>query len=199
MSCDACIASFDAADKADGSRVAYIDEYHPLCACQRRTVSVHSTGPVDDDETLVRILVSPIHVKNGVVRGAAFSAAEKSGLSMVRDSQASDAEIRKVAERLVEGARRNNGAKAGVLGVLLIKASTIRNTVSEGENDASYCVYDTALADNLPHAEAFQRVFQAPTDLIELRRATLMKNIGSAFVPASDFRQGLLFDLAPAV
>lgn len=197
MPCSECRDSFEAADAEGTNRVAFVDERHPFCECQTHVVSRYSAGPVRDDEVLIRILVAPIHVKGDRVVGAAFSRAETSGLSLFRDAQASDEEIYRVATVLVNDARERNGDSAGVQGVLLIQAGAIRATQAEAENRPAYCVYDTGLEDNTGHAEAFQRVHQAPADLKILRRAALQKNAVGSFIPTSQFRNGLLLDLAP--
>lgn len=198
MPCNECRATFEAAEADQSTRVEFVDEQRPFCCCQASSVSEHSTGAVLDDEMLVRILVTPIHIKGNRVKAAAFSGAEKGGLSLFRDAQATDDEILKVATGLVENARKNNGDAAGVLGVLVIAASAIRQTKAETDERPAFCVYDTALPDIPSHVEAFQRTHEASEDLRLLRRTELQKNASGSFVPAAEFRNGLLLNLAPA-
>lgn len=199
MACEACRASFDAAETMRDERAVFLDASHPLCACEANPASELSPGAIDASETLVRILVTPVHAsRDGRVKGAAFSRAETTGLSLVRDAHASDEEIFRVAEALVAGARTANGNRAGVIGVLLIRKSEIKEVICEVDNFPAYCLYDTALLDNKGHAEAFQRVDSAPLELKTLRRAALHKRVERSFVKPEDFRKGLLVPLAPS-
>lgn len=195
MTCTACRASFDDSQN-DSQRAAAIDATHPHCECQSVPVSDLSPGVVDDSELLVRILVSPIHIKGMKVKGSAFSRAETTGLSVVRDHYATDAVVLQVAQALVDSARQANGDKAGVVGVLLVKASAIRGVRADDEAPC-YCVYDTAIVENVAHAEALQRVHGCEPDLILLRRSILQREVEHTFISATEYRNGLLSVLAP--
>jgi len=133
----------------------------------------------------------------GLPKGAALSDAERRGLSMFREVQATDKQIREVAQNLVDRARQANGLKAGVFGVLRIRCGDIRDCLTPPEQEPSYCVYDTAKRDKPSNAEAFQRVHNCEKGLRDLRRNTLFAKIESHFVPVKEFRSGLLADLAP--
>lgn len=147
---------------------------------------------------LIRLLVAPQHMnsKRGP-RAAALSAAETGGLSVFREDQASDEEIRSVAEDLVKRARASQGDRAGIFGVLLMSCLSIRETKADDESNPAYCVYDTALKEKPSHAEAFQRVHGAEDALREARRRALFTSVEFGFVPVESFRKGLLSDLAP--
>lgn len=202
MSCVECRATFDALDADDQPgqecRVARLDRAHPDCRCQDHSVSPHSVGRVEDDEVVARILVAPYHIdkKTGLPRASALSGAESSGLSLFRDAHAKDDEIRAVAVGLVENARKAQGDKAGVFGVLLMRGSVIRRICREGEAPC-YCLYDTGLAYNPSHAEIFQRIADVATPIHLDRRRLLFGAVKDTFVPVKDFRDGLLADLAP--
>jgi hypothetical protein len=146
---------------------------------------------------LIRILVAPQHMKKGLPKAAALSDAERNGLSMFREAEATDDQIRAVAETLVNRAREKNTAKAGVFGVLRIRCGDIRRCIAPPENEPGYCVYDTALLETPSHAEAFQRVHNCELPIQDLRRNALFAKVESTFVRVQDFRQGLLADLAP--
>lgn len=201
MSCAECRATFVALDEAvdpEKSRAVRLDEAQPECRCQAVSVSAFSSGPVKDEETLIRILVAPQHVdKKGRPRAAALSDAERGGLSVFRDAQAKDEEIRTVAEGLVSKARSTNGAKAGVFGVLLMQCAIVRSCRGESDDAACYCIYDTALPDSPGHAETFQRVSDVAEPVREDRRRVLFGLVKERFIPVGQFRNGLLLDLAP--
>ncbi len=196
--CCGCFETF-AARAANPSRqdAEVIDQKEGRCRCQVVSVSAHSPGCVVGAEVLVRIVVAPQHVtKTGGPRSAALTDAERGGLSMFREHQASDLEIRSTAINLVAAARAANNEKAGVQGVLRIVCDTIRECTAD-EAEPVYCVYDTALPEIKSHVEAFQRVSQCPLEVQAARRQKLFTLVKATFVSASEFRDGLLADLAP--
>ena len=114
--------------EASGERAFRLDTSQPGCRCQNLSVSEHSSGPVECKEVLIRILVAPQHMdKKRRPRAAALSDAERNGLSVFREHQATNSEIREVAEGLVARARAANGEKAGVFGVLRMSCGTVRD------------------------------------------------------------------------
>jgi hypothetical protein len=157
---------------------------------------------VSDDEVLIRVLVAPqhIHKKKSRPTGQALSAAESSGLSLMRENHATDDAIRAVAERLVNRARASQGeqsGKVGVFGVLQMRCSIVRASKADGDEAPAYCVYDTALPHDVSHAEAFQRTNDAEPEMILARRRQLLSEVEATFIPVADFRGGLLRDLSP--
>jgi hypothetical protein len=199
--CTSCKATFATAREANpsSSRAAKIDEAQPVCRCQNYSVSEFSSGPVGSDEVLIRVLVAPQHMdkKKGLPKAAALSDAERSGLSVFREHQATDDEIRRVAEGLVKTARAAQGDKAGVFGVLRMPCATVRACRAEAEDTPAYCVYDTAEKHIPSHAETFQRVHGVDDGLRDERRKLLYAAVKSEFVAVDKFRNGLLADLAP--
>lgn len=175
-----------------------LDLAQPNCRCQGFSVSDYSAGPVEDDEILARILVSPQHMgSKGKPRAAALTDAERNGLSLFRDDRAKDHEIRKVAEGLVEKARLWSPEKAGVFGVLMIRGGIVRSCRRDTEDMPCYCLYDTALVDSTGHAEVYQRVAGVEDAVRDDRRKHLFGLVKDSFVPVAEFRNGLLLDLAP--
>ncbi len=198
--CIECRATFVALNNHEphSERAVRLDELQPGCRCQDHSVSDHSLGRVEPGETLIRVLVAPQHIgRDKLPKPAALSDAERSGLSVFRESQATDGEIRNVAEGLVERARASQGDKAGVFGVLRMPCITVRECRADGECAPGYCVYDTAETLIPSHAEAFQRVHGTDDALRDARRKTLFSLVKSGFVSVEDFRDGLLRDLAP--
>lgn len=200
--CSPCRRTFaDLESVSQAERADVVDLRHPSCRCQNFSLSKHSSGPVQADEILIRVLVAPQHMnKRGRPRAAALSDAERGGLSVFREHQATNDEIRRVAKNLVDKARASQGDKAdkaGVFGVLRIPCSVIRACQADDSDSPAYCVYDTALPDIPSHAEAFQRVHEVDDGLRDARRNKLFADIQSEFVAVHDFRNGLLVDLAP--
>jgi hypothetical protein len=156
-------------------------------------VSAYSPGKVDSGEFLIRILVAPQHMQKGkkLPRASALTDAERNGLSTFRDYLAESQNIRAVAKNLVERALVSN-KEAGVFGVLLLPVAEVREYRCSDDSSSSYCVYDTALADNPSHAEIFQRVAGVDESLKENRRQGLFKLVRTKFIPVDEFRGGLL-------
>jgi len=198
--CTECEATFaELKTGPSGGRSQRLDAAQPCCRCEDASVSPHSPGCVGHGECLIRVLVAPQHVdKKGRPRAAALADAETHGLSLFRAGHIDDDLLRTVAERLVERARAAQGAKAGVVGVLVMSCETIRKPRDEVDTGPCYCVYDTALKENHAHAEAFQRVNGIPDELRDGRRRLLFQAVRSDFVPVTIFRGGILSYLAPA-
>lgn len=197
--CKATFALLEGGSVKSSDRALELDQREPLCRCQKHSVSEHSKGPVADNEVLIRLLVAPQHMhKKGGPKAGALSDAESHGLSLLREDTASDKDIRDLAEFLVSRARKNNGEKAGLFGVLRMSCATIREFCAPDEDKPCYCVYDTGLKDRTCHAEAFQRVANSDKAVHDLRRNNLFSVVRTTFVPTSEFRGGILNDLAPS-
>jgi hypothetical protein len=198
--CEHCRGTFSDLEREDVPipRAIRLDQVQPNCRCEEHSVSEFSSGPVANDEVLVRLLVSPFHMqkKKALPRAAALTDAERGGLSTFREKEATKEQIRTVAESLVKRARLAD-SKAGIFGVLKLKCSVVRDFCADGDTHGSYCVYDTALRETTSHAEIFQRVAGADADLIDDRRNKLFASVKSEFVHVSIFEDGLLLDLAP--
>jgi hypothetical protein len=164
-------------------------------------VSEHSAGPVQDNEILIRVLISPQHMHKKRVEPlpASISSAELSGLSVFREAQATDAHIRRVAEDLVSIAKQNGNEKAGVFGVLRFLCGVPRHLIVPPEALPGYGVYDTGLRINPSHSEIFQRMHGTMDDLRLMRRTSLFTMIKPTFLSVNAFRNGLLNDLAPPI
>jgi len=197
--CD-CQKAFAELNNLEGGadRARRLDQARPNCQCEKHSVSHHSSGVVASSEILIRVLVAPQHMAGrSRPRAAALTDAERTGLSVLREGTATDEEIRSVAEGLVARARRSNGDKAGVFGVLKMECGVVRGVAAESDATSAYCVYDTALLELGSHAEIFQRVHDVEAPVHEERRKKLFDVVRPTFVSVADFRNGLLADLAP--
>lgn len=144
--------------------------------------------------------MSPFHVdrKKGVMLKGAISVAETSGLSVLREEQATDQEIRHTAETLVMKARAANNPKAGVYGVAKFTCKMVRKFRYYLDFNTSYCVYDTALANSRAHAEVFQKIHGVEKTVVEERRRLLLSDLNLlGVVEVACYRNGLLSYLAP--
>ena len=82
MSCQELFASV----AKDPKKAEKVDAQSPDCVCEAHSVSPHSPGPVTDDETLWRLILSPVHydVTTGKVTEAAFDDASNKGMAVQR-------------------------------------------------------------------------------------------------------------------
>ncbi|MBW6522530.1 hypothetical protein KZ810_03385 [Sphingomonas sp. RHCKR47] len=81
---ESCQATFAGADEDQGL-ADKIDREHPNLACEAFPVSPISPGPVSEDETLLRVMVSPRDVDDaGFVHETPFRKIAKNGLSVIR-------------------------------------------------------------------------------------------------------------------
>jgi hypothetical protein len=193
------------ADVIPKERALWLDRQEPGCRCQRISISERSPGAVADAETLIRIAIEPDHFfrNTGLLRPTILLDAENRGMSVFREEQAADAEIRAAAERIVANARtfarnrRRNENNIGVGGLLRIKCCDIRAFCGQGETDPCYCVYDNASRNSPAHAAAFQRIANVSAEIRDARRNALFERIKDDLRTVDQFRGGLLKDLAP--
>lgn len=150
-------------DKAKELSERHGDAIELECIC----VSEHSPDTVKHSERISRQIFSPIHLdENGEVKPAAFDDASSQGLSVDRDSYSPLEEIHQRGElkarldnedeaRIGKPARIYQGAcVADVSDVRKLKARDVSDELSdEYAAQQLYAVYDTALADNIAHAE----------------------------------------------
>lgn len=140
----------------------------------------------------------PFHVdrKKNRLKEGAITAAERSGLSLFRESQVTDKEIRGSAEEIINKARSKGNEKAAVYGILRVKCSVFRSFRCDNGLQC-YCVYDTALEDKPSHSDAFQTTYGADEENKKKRRRGLLLHLHEwGLIKVENFRNGLLLDLA---
>jgi hypothetical protein len=137
---------------SDVNRAVEINTAAPDCSCEKYRLSRFSPRPVENIETLVRFVVSPVHfnVKKNILKPSVFSYAFDRGCSMQRENIATNAELADSVGALIK--------KSGTswLGVLIGSCSEVRQVTSPGSTDRAICVYDTAEEKNPAHCEMFQ-------------------------------------------
>lgn len=163
MSCQELFASV----AKDPKKAEKIDAKSPGCACEEYSVSPHSPGPVTDDETLWRLILSPVHydVATGKVTEAAFDDASNKGMS-----------VQRLLVTGSEGDIRQRGysraaAKPGRTFECAIGATAagIRALCSL-EDGGRFCIYDTADAADPGHADVCQTRHGSRRARAQLRR-----------------------------
>ena len=135
--CDSCRAAF-VGKEFDAKLADELEEKHPNCACERCTVGEGSPGPVDDVETLYRLLISPRDFDGEFVAAAPFEKVSKNGLSVCR-ALATDSDLQNLVEDNL--LRRIEEAPRRVRTILAAAAGHIRKIALEGHGRA-FCIYD---------------------------------------------------------
>ena len=210
MSCATCRETFAGLRSVDPTSdcAHWLDQREPQCRCQVVSVSEFSRCPVENEETLVRIIVAPqhLHRRTKEPKATTLTHAQTIGMSVFRENLATDKEILDAAKTLVARARasaarggRGDEKKVGVLGVLRMTCEQIRTFRWETEPDPCFCVYDTATRLAPAHADAFQRIANVSPEVQDARKNALFAHIKSGFLPVEKFRNGLLAGLAPEI
>ena len=120
------------------------------------SVSLHSPGPVQNDETLARLLFSPLFVDadTGAPTTAALKDAESRGLSVDRLSifNADHVHERGYAKEKADGARKTGMNKLKYEGFIHVRCGSIR-ALRDVREQRQFYVFDTAAPENLAHAD----------------------------------------------
>lgn len=131
------------------NRVESFAKLKPGCECESDTLSEHSPGLITNDELIVRMVVSPMHISKSqpnIVKPSFLSHSETKGVSMQRLPLASTEELANCVNALTK--------KTGTawLGFAQASAENIRN-IGANNGEQVYCVADAALEHNKAHAE----------------------------------------------
>jgi hypothetical protein len=144
--CESCRQIF--AKHEDNKKLADILETeHAQCDCEKYAVGQGSPGAVADDETLLRIIVSPRDVDptTGVIAARPFEKAFVNGVSVCR-SIAPDEDIVALAK---EGLQRRDDLDPQVLNVCKARARDIRD-IRDGLRERVFCIYDQTVTRSNP-------------------------------------------------
>jgi len=176
MSCQELFASV----AKDPKKAEKIDAQSPDCACEAHSVSPHSPGPVMDDETLWRLILSPVHydVATGRVTEAAFDDASNKGMSVQRLAvTGSEGDIRQRGH--ARAAAKPGRTFECAIGATAAGIRTLRGP----EGGGRFCIYDTADAADPGHADVCQTRHGSRHTRLQLRRE-LQKHFSLLIHPA---------------
>jgi hypothetical protein len=151
-----CLHIFECCrDKIDRSDfVQFVAERFPNCACETCSVSSHSPGPVCDEEVLVSVVSDPSKAHGEPPKILPTVVDRLSGgFSANRLNFTTQRDVDELGESLAES-RKLKGKIAEYLGVICLDTSALRGVHSDGARN--YAIYDTAVENNVSHAEVFQ-------------------------------------------
>lgn len=149
-------------------------------------MSVYSPRPIEDIETVSRVIFSPIHLtKNGQAKSAAFSHAESKGCSINREGLLTNSVFR---EFVANSLQRN--ATWQFKGIFQAGVADIRSIAIDGKR--AYCVYDIADEVNSAHSEVHMAYDMPEADRLEARAALYRAFKTANIIAPADYRQGVI-------
>lgn len=150
----------------DPKKAVAIDEACPGCECEAQSVSPFSPGPVANDETVWRLILSPTHVDpaTGNVKEMAFDDASNKGLSVQRQCPCGD------TDHIVERGKARAAGKPGTRFERAVGAKVDAVRALRGPDEMRFCIYDTANDGDRGHADVCQTTGGSKVDRARLRR-----------------------------
>jgi hypothetical protein len=168
-----CQSLFDDCSGDVGNRCEKLTKESPNCECEQGSVSPYSPGTVQHNELLARLIFSPIHIDevDGSVKEAAFSDVQDKGLSVNRLTSSNAEEIDKIGEEKAKQDKLSESKRdREYLGVVMASAGEIRAIKNPGSDGRAFCIYDTALKNNISHADVCQLLVGNKAKRKEARR-----------------------------
>ncbi|WP_127075984.1 hypothetical protein [Rhodomicrobium lacus] len=162
-----------------------VEEQFPNGACEAEAVSECSSGPVDNSETMARLIFSPIHLdERGDIVSSAFSDAWNSDLSVFREEKASREELDYAITKVKEiGLAKVPPRPRELVAVGMAKASVVR-AIRTKSNSNAFRIYDTANANAPDHAS----VFVTKAGRSEMSEKQVRRRLFEVFVRSKKYR-----------
>jgi hypothetical protein len=189
------------AEHESNSKLADILEAkHPACACEPYTVGQGSPGPVDNSETLLRIIISPRDADpaSGTIFARPFEKAFGNGVSVCREL----AENEHILALVREGLSRSRDREPKVLKICRAVTDAIR-AIQDESGERVFCIYDQTVTRDDPcqppiptHAGIFGRYPPPNTDNRKKIQKDFAGKLRELFIageiPLTRFRNGLI-------
>ncbi len=136
-----------------------------------------SPGPVQDHETLLRIIIEPDHISEGRIQPSAVQLRDltQRGLSVHRKEYTNQQEIRTAAQALAD--RTTAAGRRRLEGLANFTAGAVR-AITNQERQA-FVVIDTALPDNMALASIYLASPQMSQSLAREMREQLLQMMDS--------------------
>ena len=166
-----CQEIFNGLPSSGRDRVPALHACAPRCDCEVHRTSEHSPSPVVGAERLGRFLFSPTQIgKSGKVKPTIWDYVQTGGCSVQREGIGSD----DIAVNLVTKFL-NEKSDAKWYGVyVMCDCSGIRDICKPRTSQPAIWVFDTALSENIAHAELFETPATIDdADWLEVRRKRL--------------------------
>ncbi len=172
-----CRAFFEAlpVGKDVGRRERLIDDAHPNACCEAESVSQYSVGPVAGHEFLFRLVLTPIHERDGKVLPVAFNDVEGKGLSCQRGPEVrAEESVHQLGAKLAQDYNAQHQEDPphrirAYVGTVVARCDGVRAILTEAGRRA-FAVYDTALHGNADHVDIFHFGLLPPSKKKKLRK-----------------------------
>lgn len=120
------------------------------------SASCHSPGPVTDEEALLRLVISPIHldVVNKTIRPSLLSDVKDKGGSVHRLKHITREAAIGAGQAWQDQKNATGATQRTVHGTVTLPADDVRR-LKVGTGHRAFCVFDTAKPDDPSHADIF--------------------------------------------
>lgn len=198
----------------DSTAANYFVDHSQNCACEAASPCEGGHGCIQCDEMLSYFIAHPQQTRNRLkdpkalaksplgYKAVVFDAAFTSGLSVMREALASDAELEKQAGEVTASSKKSDPAEGGIQAILSFPAAAVRSILHENGVSRVFCIYDTPLYLQSPGGEVFSHadIFGTANNFTTLRsiKASLRVKLVDAieanfqFADVADYRSGLL-------
>jgi len=177
-----CVEAFESCSNCP-DHVACLEHLKPIFVCELEICSVHSPGPVEQDELVCFFLIHPIHFDpvRETLHPIAFQELTVRDLSVIRQKGATRADADALADRLGKTGEQNTSPqRREVTLACRAPASEIRSLLIDGAR--AFAVYDTAITDNIWHASIYARSDLRGSSKQRKRARSAMHNLMAAHV-----------------
>jgi hypothetical protein len=172
-------ASFFAANIENSDKVKALQQSGNGLTWELQSASIHSRGPVTNQECVFRLVFNPIHIdlETGSIKPSAISDVKDKGCSVDRQTLRSLKDVFEFG--IIAAHKKNQNAGPGtpsrsLWGVSEINVSEIRE-ILVGDSKRAFGVYATALAHNLSHADICQLIPEIEKQNARSARAQLFE------------------------
>lgn len=194
MKAECSCSKLNTSTDGNEDRIGIIADAAPDCACENASMSQHSPHPVQQEETIARMVCIPMHVnkKKPELLPSFFNHAFSYGMSAQRLEKASDAELADWVSGFVSGADDRVW-----LGYIQASCKTIREVLRPNLASRAFCVYDAALESNPAHAEvcSSHRIIE---DADRLEARANLRRAFSGILPRATLKNGQVQSLVRA-
>lgn len=155
-----CIDFFEANPEGKKFKLLVGKTEEELIGWEKETASPHSPGPVTDDELLYHQILDPTNLsESGGLHPKSFDTATGIGMSVHRAGVISFDEMKAIGRARAERYNRehpDNPQQRSLWGFVPIQTATVRSMISQVTNTRGLFVFDTALRDDISHADIAQ-------------------------------------------
>ncbi len=163
-----------------------MDERVPDCCCEQVSVSPFSPCPIQPNEKLASVITKEKYFNSDtkIIRSTIADRLHD-GLSVDRIKYSNKNNFEKIANEIVSYDSENE-----FFGVVCFSTSGLRNINHKGHR--CFAVYDTALQENVSHAEVIQTNYPSDPKLAKNERKEIRRIIRSRITEAIEYEKKMV-------